>query len=65
MNNSLVYPGQNVTRAHPTVESVVTTWLAVEADSASLEGRLACLYAIGNLARHQEGESQMFVQLHS
>lgn len=65
MNYSLVYPGQNVTRAHPMTESVVMTWLAVQADSASLEGRLACLCAIGNIARHQEGESQMGIQLHN
>lgn len=65
MHYSPVYPGQNVTRAHPMTESVVTTWLAVEGDLASLEGRLACLYAIGNLARHQEGKRQIFIQFHS
>lgn len=33
----------------------MTSWLAVEADSASPDGRLACLSAIEHLIRNQEG----------
>eukprot|EP00903_Cladosiphon_okamuranus_P019404 g17841.t1 len=45
---------QNVSRAHPVSESSVTSWLALEADSASPDGRLACLSAIEHLIRNQE-----------
>lgn len=48
---------QNVSRGHPVSESSVTSWLALEADSASPEGRVACLSAIEHLIRHQEGGS--------
>lgn len=47
---------QNVCRAHPLTEPSVTSWLASEGDSASGDGRLACLSAIGHLIRQQEGE---------
>ncbi|CAM9705796.1 unnamed protein product [Ectocarpus sp. 8 AP-2014] len=45
---------ENVSRAHPVSESSVTSWLALEADSASPDGRLACLSAIEHLIRNQE-----------
>lgn len=51
----MVNLGQNVSRAHPVSEPSVTSWLAVGADSASADGRLACLSAIGHLIRQQEG----------
>lgn len=52
---------QNVSRAHNVNEPSVTGWLAAEADSASAEGRLACLSAIGHLIRRQEGAAPRFL----
>lgn len=49
---------QNVCRAHPLHESAITSWLASDAASASGDGRLACLSAIGHLIRQQEGEAR-------
>lgn len=46
---------QNVSRAYPLCEPSVSSWLAAEAGSASVDGQLACLSAIGHLIRHREG----------